>query len=323
VLETFRGDALPGDTVSAGYWEMGTYLWTTLKPGDRLLLVPDSLGRLQMTGTRGDGYWILRGFYDCNGFIVNPGVITGDGLTLLLAGEDLLPETAVIDIRFPGTDDCLRITVRQTPAGWSVGSDELPFDGLELQVWNLALGGGMSSALEPPVQLSLGSEGGTTVELMGRIDCFRDGVYQCTVWPAVPVLTGAGDMAIQLSGEGAPGVRELPVELGGLLPEDLGLSADPSLTIDEYGSLVLSGADGPLPIYVIQADPGLARPVLGFGLTGAEDRMVYMDFRALPEGPSGHLVTDLVNALLSGPISGAIWAEGMQESGTFTIGSLH
>jgi hypothetical protein len=322
VVETFRGDALPGDTVSAGYWEMGTYLWTALKPGDRLLLVPDSLGRLQMTGTRGDGYWMLRGFYDCNGFIVSPGVITTEGLTLLLEGEDLPPETAVIDIRFPGSDDCLQFTIRQTPDGWSAHSDEALIGGLELEVWDLALGGGISSALEPPVHLSLGAEGGMTVELMGRIDGFREGVYRCTVWPAAPVLTSACDLAMQLSGEGAPGVRELPVELGRLLPEELGLAGEPSLTIDEHGSLVLSGANGPLPIYVIQADPVGAGPVLGFGLTGAEDRMVYMDFGTLPEGPSGHLVTDIVDALQKGPISGAIWAEGMQDSGTFTLGSL-
>lgn len=91
VMETYRGEALPGDTVSVEYWEMGTFLWTSLKPGDRLLLLPDADGRLQMTGTCGDGFWILRGFYDCNGFIVQPGVVTSEGIRLLLEGKPSLP----------------------------------------------------------------------------------------------------------------------------------------------------------------------------------------------------------------------------------------
>lgn len=175
--------------------------------------------------------------------------------------------------------------------------------------------------MEPPVHLVLGAGSGMTVELLGRVDSFREGLYRCTVWPAAPVLIDPVRLADHLSGNASQGVRELPFEVGGLLPGDLGLTPSPSLSIASSGELVLNGAEGPLPLYVTRMDGEQARPVLGFGLTGAEDRMIYMDFSGLPDGPSGHLVTDIVDALSVGPVSGSIMAEGMECSGTFTIRS--
>ena len=321
VLETYRGEALPGDTVSVEYWEMGTFLWTTLSPGDRLLLVPDAGGRLQITGTRGDGFWSLSGFYDCNGFIVQPGVVTPEGIRLLLEGDATGTDTVAVEIRFPGTDNSVLLTVLHTAAGWSAASDDPAMVGLDLQTWGMVLGGGMRSAHEPPAQLVLGAGSGMTVELAGRVDSFHEGVYHCTVWPAAPLLIDPVHLVDHLSGIAAEGVRELPFELAGLLPGDLGLPRETSLSIDSFGELVLNGAEGPLPLYVTTMEEEQARPVLGFGLTGVEDRMIYMDFTGLPDGPSGNLVTDIVDALSAGPVSGSIRVEGMQGSGTFTIRS--
>jgi hypothetical protein len=321
VLETYRGNALPGDTVSVEYWEMGTYLWTTLNPGDRLLLIPDADGGLQITGTYSDGFWSLSGFYDCNGFIVQPGVVTSEGIHLLLHRELLPPEAVEIDIRFPGSEEVLRLTVLETSTGWSVTSSDPRIGGLELETWDIELGGGMRSLLEPPVILVLGAGSGMTAELLGGVDSFHEGVYRCTAWPAAPVLIDPANLVEHLSGNAAEGVRELPFELAGLLPGDLGLPQEPSLSIDSFGELVLNGAEGPLPLYVTTMEGERARPVLGFGLTGAEDRMIYMDFSGLPDGPSGHLATDIVDALSAGPVSGSIWVQGMQDSGTFMIRS--
>ena len=122
VTESFIGDNMPEDTLFLDYWEMGSWMSEVLSPSEGVLLIPDSTGSLQVSGTPGQGFWLLRGYFDFNAFWVFPGVISREELILLCSGDTLPDRRVEADIRFAGMSDFIPLGFQQTGESWVTDS---------------------------------------------------------------------------------------------------------------------------------------------------------------------------------------------------------
>jgi len=102
----------------------------------------------------------------------------------------------------------------------------------------------------------------------------------------------------------------MDVEVIGADPADLGLAAEPWLAVDDRGRLLLGGSGDPAEITRVFDDGSGGRPAVGFDIPGTGHGPVWFRFEDLPEGPSGHLATDLLDVLEKGTVTGSLSADG-------------
>jgi hypothetical protein len=320
VRETFIGEAIPGDTVRAAYWESGSMTCELAVPGEGLLLISDEAGDLQVIGFPGNGYWLLQGEFDYNAFWVRPGVVSREELLRLCEGDTLLPRQVALDVRFAGRGDLLEVAFWETDNGWESRSAFPWLDGLELGTWDLSLGGEDLCPFGSPVSLRLRASDGSCIELQGRVLYHHEeGAWHCSVYPTSPMILDPHDLQAILVDGTVPAAPILDMEIEGTTPAALGLAESPYLTTDRQGRLLLSGEDGFLEITRIHSLGYGIRPVTGFDVPGTCGNPLYLRFDGLPDGPSGHLATDIIDVLAKGVVSGSLSADGDPEAPGFTL----
>ena len=307
VTESFIGDNSPEDTLFLEYWGMGSWMSEVLSPSEGILLIPDSTGSLQITGTPGQGYWLLRGYFDFNAFWVSPGVISREELILLCSG-DTLPERKVdAEIRFAGMSDFMPLSFQQAGGSWVTDSRLPCLSGIRLDSWKVRLGGTDAFPWEPDVEMVLPTEDGGLLVLSGRVTSFSQGVYSVEVYPTGPMISGIQELRDYVEGNALPSPPVIDVQVQGIDPVRLGLAEDPYMTTGESGRLHLRGIEGMLDITSFFHQDGYqARPIVGFDHPMTCSDPLYFDFRDLPPGPSGHLATDIMDALAKGYVSGEL-----------------
>ena len=69
-------------------------------------------------------------------------------------------------------------------------------------------------------------------------------------------------------------------------------------------------------IYITDYD---SRPVAGFDSPASNDNPLYFRFENLPEGPSGHLATDIIDALAKGTVTGSVGTDPEVGSARFSL----
>lgn len=306
VKEAFLGDAFTGDTLNIDFWEMGSCMAFDLTEGEEKLLIPDSSGNLQILGFPGNGFYLLKGFYDFNAFLLEPGVLSREELENLCSDNSLNERIVEIDIWFAGVSQFLVAKATETEEGWYIESDFPPLNELDLSERQLRLGGMDNLLIEPSVYITIPVDNGNNLTLSGRVMSCSDNVYRCTVYPTAPVIRTIDVLSLYLLDGVHPEVPVLDVEIIGADPSDLGLPEDPFLTTDEYGNLMLSSENGLLPINSIYMRDSNRRPAIGFGGIGDNATSIILDFSGLHEGPSGHLATDIFDTLEKGVVEGEI-----------------
>ena len=304
--EVFLGDASAGDTLSIDFWEMGACMAYDLTKGEDILLIPDSSGGLQIAGFPGNGFYLLKGYYDFNAFMLEPGVLSREELEILCSGESLNERIAVIDIWFAGVSQFLDARATETEEGWLIESHFPLLHELDLSKWQLRLGGMDNHLLESSVYITIPVDDGNDLTLSGRVMSCSENIYRCRVYPTAPVIRTVDVLSLYLSDGVLPEPPVLDVEIIGADPVDIGLPEEPFLTTDEWGNLMLSGENGLLPINSIYIRDSGSRPAIGFGGIGDNATSVFLDFSELPEGQSGHLATDIIDMLEKGIIEGSI-----------------
>ncbi len=300
----FLGDVLAGDTLTVDFWEMG--MAYDLIEGKEILLIPDSSGDLQIAGFPGNGFYLLKGYYDFNAFMLEPGVLSRDELRTLCSGESLNERIVEIDIWFAGVSQFLDARATETEEGWHIESHSPLLHKLDLSKWQLRLGGMDNQLLEPSVYITIPVDSGSDLILSGRVMYCSDNVYRCTVYPTAPVIRTIDALSLYLSDGILPEPPVIDVEIIGADPVDLGLPEEPFLTTDEWGNLMLSGENGLLPINSICIMDPSKRPTIGFGCIEDNTVSVFLDFGEVPEGLSGHLATDIIDMLEKGVVEGNI-----------------
>ena len=319
VTETFLGDALPGDTLEMPFWELGSWMGETLTEGEGFLLLPDSTGSLQLVGVPGRGYWLLRGYFEFNAFFVHPGVLDREELILLCAGDTLPARTVSMEVRFAGGSEFIDVLFKERDNGWLSDSRFESLDGLELDLWAVNIGGMDSYPYEPYVTVEIPAAEGMTLTLQGRVSSFEDGIYHCVVYPTGPVILNSGSMAAFLERQLVPEPPIIAIDLQGAGYGELGLAENPYFTPDENGYLHLTGARRMLDITCQLLNDYGARPSIGFDTLGTRGNPVYFSFESLPEGPCGHLATDIIDALAKGIVTGSITGAGDTITARFSL----
>ena len=302
----FLGDALAGDTLSIDFWEMGTSMAYELAEGQEILLIPDSSGDLQIAGFPGNGFYLLKGYYDFNAFFTSPGVLSREELGILCSGESLNERIVLIDIWFAGGSQFLDARATETEEGWHVESHFPVLHKLDLSESQLRLGGMDNQLLEPSVYITIPTDDGNHLSLSGRVMSCSENIYSCRVYPTAPVIRTVEDLSLYVSDGVLPEPPVLDIEIIGADPVDIDLPEEPFLTTDEWGNLMLSGRSGLLPINSIYIMDPNRRPTIGFGSIRDNATSVFLDFSELPEGPSGHLATDIIDMLEKGVVEGSI-----------------
>ncbi len=319
VKEVFSGDAFAGDTLNIDFWEMGACMAYNLTEEKEILLIPDSSGNLQIAGFPANGFYLLKGFYDFNAFLLEPGVISREELEILCSGNSLNERIVEIDIWFAGVSQFLDAKATETENGWYIESNFPPLDELDLSMRQLRLGGMDNLLIEPSVYITIPGDDGNDLILSGRVMSCSENIYRCLVYPTAPVIRTIDVLSLYLSDGVHPEAPVLDVEIIGADPADIGLSEEPFLTTDEYGNLMLSGENGLLPVNSIHTGDSNRRPAIGFGGIGDNATTVLFDFSGLHEGPSGHLATDIFDALEKGVVEGAISIDYSSEIARFKL----
>ncbi|MCK5115805.1 MAG: hypothetical protein KAR44_04345 [Candidatus Aegiribacteria sp.] len=319
VTETFLGGALPGDTLEIPFWELGSWMGETLTEGEGFLLLPDTTGSLQLIGAPGRGYWLLRGYFEFNAFFVQPGVLDREELILLCSGDTLPARTVTMEVRFAGGSEFIDAVFKETDTGWLSDSRFPPLNGLELDLWDITLGGMDNFPFEPYVTLQLDAGEDMTLTLGGRVSSFEDGIYQCIVYPTGPVILDSESMAAFLERQLVPESPVIAIELSGAEYGELDLAENPYFTPDENGYLHLTGAGGLLDITCQFLSEYSARPSIGFDMRDSRPDPIYFSFESLPFGPCGHLATDIIDALAKGTVTGSLSGEGETITARFTL----
>ncbi len=315
----FLGDALAGDTLNIDFWEMGACMAYDLTEGKEILLIPDSSGDLQIVGFPGNGFYLLKGYYDFNAFLLEPGVLSREELGVLCSGESLNKRTVVIDIWFAGVSQFLDARATETEEGWHIESHFPLLHKLDLSKWQLRLGGMDNQLLESSVYITIPVDDGNDLILSGRVMYYSDNVYRCTVYPTAPVIRTIDDLSLYLSDGILPEPPVIDIDIIGVDPVDLGLQEEPFLTTDEWGNLMLSGENGLLPINSIYIMDPNRRPTIGFGGIGDNATSVFFSFSELPGGLSGHLATDIIDMLEKGVAEGSIGTDFSSDSARFNL----
>jgi hypothetical protein len=315
----FLGDALAGDTLNINFWEMGESIAYDLTVGQEILLIPDSSGDLQIVGFPGNGFYLLKGYYDFNAFLLEPGVLSREELRMLCSNESLNERVLEIDIWFAGASQFLDARAIETEEGWHIESHYPLLHKLDLSKWQLRLGGMDNQQLESSVCITIPADDGNDLTLSGRVMSCSENIYRCRVYPAAPVIRTIDALSLYLSDGVFPEPPVLDIEIIGADPVDLGLLEEPFLTTDEWGNLMLSGENGLLPICSIYIMNTNRRPTIGFGGIGDNAASIFLDFSGLPEGPSGHLVTDIIDVLEKGVVEGSIGTDFSSDSAHFKL----
>lgn len=319
VTRTFSGDHVPGDTLRLDYWELGSWMSEAVAPGEGMLLVPDTTGALQMVGSPGQGYWLLRGYFDFNAFWVNPGVISPEELRMICSGDTIPDRTVDVDIRFAGSSRFIPMRLRESAGAWTTESTLSCLDDIRLDSWKVALGGNDAFPWEPEVEIILPTESGGLMKFSGRVTGFEEGVYGVIAYPTGPMILDPHALADYMEGVSIPSPPVIDVEIHGADPADLGLTPNPYLTTGESGRLHLSGSEGLLDITSIYQPEGYYRPLMGFDMPMVCSDPLYFDFHDLPPGPSGNLATDIIDALAKGYVSGDICLVPGEPLARFTL----
>jgi len=319
VTDTFLGEQLPGDSLSISYWEMGSWMTGSISEGSGYLLIPDSTGKLQIVGTPGDGFWLLKGYFDFNAFFTEPGVLNREELLLLCSGDSLPDRRVDVEVWFAGGSEFMEIDFQESGETWLSYSLFECLDGLTLEKYELTLGGTDTYPYEPEVFMRLSTAGGGVVFFHGKMNSFADGTYRCTVYPTGLVILDSNSLARYITRDQIPETIVIGIEVTGLHTSDLGLSEDPVFTLGESGGLNLSGADGILNVTSLYLTDYYSRPVMGFDHPMTCSNPLYFDFENLPEGPSGHLATDIIDALVKGTVSGRVGTDPLQLSARFSL----
>ncbi len=319
VNEVFAGEVSPGDTLNIPFWEMGMCMAETMNIGENYLFIPDTIGSLQIVGTVGRGYWLLKGFFDFNAFFIEPGVLYRQELLLLCDG-DTLPEREIeMELRFAGGSEFIDIVLAENSMGWEIDCVYEPLDGLELEYGAVILGGRDAYSDEPAVSVYIPLDGGLSLTLRGNISSCEDGLYRCVVSPTGPVILSSRDMTAYIEDGITPEPPVFDVHVFGADPVELGLAPEPYMTTDENGHLHLSGAGCMLDITSLYSIEYGARPAVGFDTPMTCSDPLYFDFSSLSGYPSGHLATDLIDVLGKGVVTGSLSADGDPEAPRFSL----
>ncbi len=319
VTETHLGEAIPGDTLEIPFWELGSWMAQTVTEGEGFLLLPDTSGSLQIIGIPGRGYWLMKGYFEFNAFFVQPGVLNREELFLLCSGDTLPARTVTTEVRFAGGSEFIHVIFKERGDGWLSDSRFEPLDGLELELWDLSIGGEDTYPFEPYVTLQVPAGEWMTLTLRGRVDSFEDGIYHCIVYPAGPVILNSGSMAAFLERQLIPESPIIAIELSGAEYGELGLAENPYFTTDENGYLHLTGARDMLAIRSQFLNEYGSRPSIGFDTLGTRGNPVYFTFESLPFGPCGHLATDIIDALAKGTVTGSLSGVGDTVTARFSL----
>lgn len=319
VTETFAGVHASGDTLRIPYWELGSWMCEVITPGEGMLLIPDTTGSLQLVGIPGDGFWLLRGYYDFNAFWVNPGVVSQEELIRLCLGDTLPDRTVDVELRFAGGSRFVPLRLRESEGSWLTESGLPCLSGIRLESWEVVLGGSDAFPWESEIEIILPTVDGGLLKLSGMVAGHREGVYNVTAYPTGPVIRDRDALADYVEGNAVPAPPVLDVEIHGADPRDLGLTGDPYMTTGESGRLHLSGVAGMLDITSTYQLEGRSRPMMGFDLPMTCSDPIYFDFHDLPQGPSGHLATDIIDALAKGYVTGNICLVPGEPLARFTL----
>ena len=319
VTETYLGDVLPGDTLEIPFWELGSWMGETITEGEGFLLLPDTTGSLQLIGIPGRDYWLMKGYFEFSAFFVQPGVLNREELILLCSGDTLSHRTITMEVRFAGGSEFIDVIFKERGNGWLSDSRFEPLDGLELELWDLSIGGMDTYPFEPYVTLQVPAEEGMTLTLQGRVSSFTDGIYRCIVYPTGPVIPDSESMAAFLERQLIPELPIIAIELSGAEYAEIGLAENPHFTLDESGNLLLTGARSMLDIRSQFLNEYEERPSIGFDTTGSRGNPIYFTFESLPFGPCGHLATDIIDALGKGTVTGSISCDGDRITARFSL----
>jgi hypothetical protein len=319
VTDSFLGQHLPGDTLLIPFWEMGSWMTETFREDDGYLLIPDDTGSLQIVGTPGNGFWLLKGYFDFNAFFAEPGVLSKEELILLCSGDSLPDRSVDVEVRFAGGSEFIEVALQESGSTWLSHSHYSCLDGLTLENYEFIMGGMDNYPYEPEVYMRVSTAGGGIVLFHGKMDSCTDGTYECTVYPTGLLILDSISLAEYITTDRMPETIRIGLEISGANPADLGLSEDPVFTLGESGYLHLSGAEGLLDITSMYFIENYSRPVMGFDRPMTCSHPLYFDFENLPEGPSGHLATDIIDALAKGTVSGTIGWDPTQPAARFSL----
>jgi hypothetical protein len=307
VAESFIGGYSPGDTLHLEYWEMGSWMAENVVPGEGFLLIPDDGGSLQIIGTPGRGYWLLRGYFDFNAFWMNPGVLTRQELLALCMGDSLPDRLVEAEIRFAGRSEFIGLTLHEEEGYWLTDSPLACLRGIRLDPWKVDLGGQDSYPWEPEAEIILPTDGGGMLKLSGRISSFSDGAYNIGMYPTGPIILDRQALVEYLEYDSIPSPPVIDIEVQGAVPEELGLAENPRFTTGESGRLHLTGIEGVLYVTSLYFEDGSASwPLLGFDLPMTCSDPLYFDLGDMPQGPSGNPATDIIDALAKGYVTGTL-----------------
>ncbi len=319
VRESYLGDSAPGDTVRVSIWEMGSSLGEYLQPGEEYLMIPNEDGDLQIIGAPKEGFWLLMGSFDFNAFWVYPGVLSDSQLQLLCQGDSLPERSIDLSLRFAGRSDFMEMTLQEHRDCWTSSSPDSCLDGLRLERSEVILGGQNPFPFHPQVEVRLHSAAGDLMTLSGRISAFDGESYLCNVYPTAPMIPHPHGLVDFMGGEPVPEPLEMDIQLHGVTPRELGLSDDPHFVVDRQGRLHLTGVDGLLDITALYISDPAERPAVGFDESMTCSSPLYFTFQGLPDGPSGHLATDIIDALAKGTVTGTVGLNPNEPMGRFQL----
>ena len=224
-----------------------------------------------------------------------------------------------MEVRFAGSNEFIDVLFKESGSGWLSDSRFAPLDGLKLDLWDITLGGMDNFPFEPYVTLQLHAGEDMTLTLQGRVSSFEDGIYQCIVYPTGPVILDSGLMAAFMEQQLVPEPPVIAIEISGAEYGEIGLSENPYFISDEYGYLHLTGAGSLLDITSLFLNEYGARPSIGFDTRSSRPDPIYFHFESLPDGPCGHLATDIIDALAKGTVTGSISSEGDAITARFSL----
>jgi len=318
----YLGDFSEGDTLRIRSWDMGSLITQSLSEGGSYLLIPDESGRLQIAGFPGEGCWILRGYYDFNAFMTEPGVISPQELRMICRGDSIPDRTVLAEIWFAGASEYLQVLLKQTGDGWISSSEFGPMDSLMLDSWDFSLGGVDTAPFESEVHFIVTAGSGGLQKFQGMVRSHAMGIYRCVIYPTGPMILSSRELEDYLAtGESPPSIS-IPLSIDIDDPSELGLAQEPEFTFGESGLLHLSGEEGPLDITSIYYTEAVSRPIVGFDQPMTCSDPLYLRFDGLAAERSGHLGTDIINAMAKGMVGGMMGFDPEDLAIEFTLAGV-
>ncbi len=314
VKESFRGEYVPGDTIR---FEMDGFRRITMESLPGVLLIADGEGFPFIVGVPGRGYWTLETLDFPVSVGVTPRVISSSELIGLLKDGFLPPREVKITIWTAGGGEIIEMVAGRTERHWVTESGEEYLDGLVLEGWMLDMGESARPG-EPPVRLDLTTRAGKRLRMSGRIMEADGNVYSCRLFPTSPLIGNLRGLVEYIMGSIPPSPLSIGISIEGARPGELGMGESPRFVVNSKGDLVLeTGYDELYMCGVYPCDGG--GPLYAFTGPG-EDSVIFFGFEGLPNGPSGHLATDLLDVLEKGCVTGMLReAPGDEPVARFTL----